>query len=135
MRLVTVAPNPSIDRLYELDRLRLDAVNRVGAGVEPGRLKGVKRLRRAEESREISVAVDDPAAGVDSKSERDTRFVANPAASRRLPVRSGRSSEIEAPAPEHQRQRGMRAAPLSLPYRDQERACEPTLRLRQESGE
>lgn len=28
MRLVAVAPNPSIDRLYELDRLRLDAVNR-----------------------------------------------------------------------------------------------------------
>lgn len=28
MRLVAVAPNPSIDRLYELDRLRLGAVNR-----------------------------------------------------------------------------------------------------------
>jgi 1-phosphofructokinase family hexose kinase len=28
MRLLAVAPNPSIDRLYELDRLRLGAVNR-----------------------------------------------------------------------------------------------------------
>ena len=28
MRLVTVTPNPSIDRLYELDRLVRDAVNR-----------------------------------------------------------------------------------------------------------
>lgn len=28
MRLVTVVPNPSIDRLYEFDRLRLGAVNR-----------------------------------------------------------------------------------------------------------
>ena len=28
MRLVAIAPNPSIDRLYELDRLRIDAVNR-----------------------------------------------------------------------------------------------------------
>ena len=40
-----------------------------------------------------------------------------------------------ASACEHQRHRGMRVAPLSLLYRDQERACEPTSRLRQESSE
>ena len=28
MRLVSIAPNPSIDRLYELDRLRIGAINR-----------------------------------------------------------------------------------------------------------
>jgi hypothetical protein len=30
MRLAAIAPNRSIDRFYELDRLRIDAVNRPG---------------------------------------------------------------------------------------------------------
>ena len=49
MRLVAVAPNPSIDRLYELDRLVRDAVNRprVETRVAGGKGLNVARAARA----------------------------------------------------------------------------------------
>ena len=47
MRLLTVAPNPSIDRLYELDRLRLGAVNRPLAETRVAGGKGLNVARAA----------------------------------------------------------------------------------------
>lgn len=47
MRLVAVAPNPSIDRLYELDRLRLGAVNRPTAETRVAGGKGLNVARAA----------------------------------------------------------------------------------------
>jgi 1-phosphofructokinase family hexose kinase len=47
MRLVSIAPNPSIDRLYELDRLRIDAVNRPGSETLVAGGKGLNVARAA----------------------------------------------------------------------------------------
>jgi 1-phosphofructokinase family hexose kinase len=47
MRLVAIAPNPSIDRLYELDRLRIDAVNRPGSETLVAGGKGLNVARAA----------------------------------------------------------------------------------------
>ena len=47
MRLVAVAPNPSIDRLYELDRLRLGAVNRPRVETRVAGGKGLNVARAA----------------------------------------------------------------------------------------
>ncbi len=47
MRLVAVAPNPAIDRLYELDRLERDAVNRPRTEVRVAGGKGINVARSA----------------------------------------------------------------------------------------
>jgi 1-phosphofructokinase family hexose kinase len=47
MRLVAIAPNPSIDRLYELDRLWIDAVNRPGSETLVAGGKGLNVARAA----------------------------------------------------------------------------------------
>ncbi len=47
MRLVAVAPNPAIDRLYDLDRLERDAVNRPRTEVRVAGGKGVNVARAA----------------------------------------------------------------------------------------
>jgi 1-phosphofructokinase family hexose kinase len=47
MRLVAVAPNPSIDRLYELDRLVRDAVNRPRVETRVAGGKGLNVVRAA----------------------------------------------------------------------------------------
>lgn len=47
MRLVAIAPNPSIDRLYELDRLRIDAINRPVAETLVAGGKGLNVARAA----------------------------------------------------------------------------------------
>ena len=59
MRLVTVAPNPSIDRLYELDRLVRDAVNRprVETRVAGGKGLNVARAARALGAEVAAVAL------------------------------------------------------------------------------
>ncbi len=59
MRLVTVAPNPAIDRLYELDRLVRDAVNRPvrETWVAGGKGLNVARVARALGAEVTSVAL------------------------------------------------------------------------------
>ena len=59
MRLVAVAPNPSIDRLYELDRLRLDEVNRpqVETRVAGGKGLNVARAALALGAEVVAVAL------------------------------------------------------------------------------
>jgi 1-phosphofructokinase family hexose kinase len=47
VRLVAIAPNPSIDRLYDLDRLRIDAVNRPGRETLVAGGKGLNVARAA----------------------------------------------------------------------------------------
>jgi len=47
VRLVAIAPNPSIDRLYELDQLRIDAVNRPGRETLVAGGKGLNVARAA----------------------------------------------------------------------------------------
>jgi 1-phosphofructokinase family hexose kinase len=57
MRLLAVAPNPSIDRLYELDRLRLGAVNRPLLETRVAGGKGINVARAAVSLRGDVVAV------------------------------------------------------------------------------
>ena len=59
MRLVAVAPNPSIDRLYELDRFRLDEVNRpqVETRVAGGKGLNVARAALALGAEVVAVAL------------------------------------------------------------------------------